>query len=153
LPFAAGRFDLVFCQCVLMWVAETAPAVAEIYRVLAPGGVLVALEPDYGGLIEHPPGAAVRDLWLAALPRAGADPRLGRKLPRLLAAAGFELQVNLLESLTPPSAARFDFLRPLPLTAAERERLAEAETTAARLDAPWSQIAHLPFLLATARRP
>lgn len=153
LPFAAGSFDLVFCQCLLMWVGEVETAVSEIYRVLAPGGVLIALEPDYGGLIEHPPQVAVRDLWLAALPRVGADPRLGRKLPGLLAAAGFALQVNLLESLTPPAPSRLDFLRPLPLTAVERERLAEVEMVVARLDAPWFQVAHLPFVLVTAKIP
>lgn len=149
LPFAAATFDLVFCQCVLMWVADPARAVAEIRRVLQPGGAFVALEPDYGGMIEHPPAIATRDLWLAALKRAGARPYIGRMLPTLLAVQGFNVRVDLLPELHPPACARFDLLRGLPLTRQERTRLQRIEQHDATLSADWSRIAHLPFLLIT----
>ncbi len=61
-----------------------ASAIKEIYRVLQPKGMLVAIEPDYGGMIEYPPEIATGDLWIAALSRAGADPCIGRKLPSIL---------------------------------------------------------------------
>ncbi|MCB8982704.1 MAG: class I SAM-dependent methyltransferase [Ardenticatenaceae bacterium] len=153
LPFQNETFDLVFCQCVLLWVREIQTAVTEIHRILQPGGVLIALEPDYAGLIEQPPQAATRDLWLAALARAGAEPEIGRKLPGILAAQGFDVRVDLLESVERPSPTRFDFLRTLPLTPDEQSALARAEEAAHRLTDAWAQIAHLPFFLITAVRP
>lgn len=152
LPLAGATFDLVFCQCALLWMIPLEMAVAEIWRVLRPGGALVALEPDYGGLIEHPPEIATADLWLAALARAGAEPQAGRRLPGLLAAQGFAVRVGLLDELQPAAAQRFDFLRGLPLTEAEQARLAELETLAAGRPG-WQQVAHLPFFLITAEKP
>lgn len=151
LPLADRAFDLIFCQCALLWMPAPA-TLAEIDRVLAPGGVLVALEPDYGGLIEAPAATAVRAVWQAALARAGADPLLGRQLPGWLAARGFQVQVELLPELAPPEAARFAFLRELPLTAAERNQVAAAAAADAALSG-WARVAHLPFFLVTAFKP
>jgi SAM-dependent methyltransferase len=145
LPLADRAFDLVFCQFALVWLNVPA-AVREIRRVLAPGGVLAAIEPDYGGLIEHPPEIATRDLWLAALSRAGADPSVGRKLPGVLAAAGFQVEVDLLDRLMPPSPMRFDLLRGLPLNDAEKATLRRAEQSDALLgESP--RVVHLPMFL------
>jgi SAM-dependent methyltransferase len=152
LPFPRASFNLVLTQCVLMWIPDLAQAVAEIWRILQPGGVLIALEPDYGGMIERPETTAVHDVWLTALARDGADPFAGRKLPRLLAEQGFDIRVNLLDELQPPAAARFDFLRTLPLTAEEEARVTAAAQQSARLTRPWEQIAHLPFFLITAEK-
>lgn len=44
LPFADGRFDTVVCTYVLCSVPDPAAALAEIARVLAPGGRLLFLE-------------------------------------------------------------------------------------------------------------
>lgn len=147
LPFAKASFDLVFCQCVLLWVEDITAVVAEIHRTLQPGGVLVALEPDYGGLIEYPPEIATRDLWLAALRRAGAEPLIGRILPGLLAQQGFQVQTRLLDELTPPSPTRFEFLRALPLTENETAVLHHLEQLPTL-----PQVVHLPFMLVTAVR-
>lgn len=148
LPFAKASFDLVFCQCVLMWVGGgVEEAIAEIHRTLQPGGVLAALEPDYGGMIEHPPEIATRDLWLAALQRAGAEPHIGRMLPGLLERQGFQVQTRLLDELAPASPTRFEFLRTLPLTEAETTVLHHIE----QLPTP-PQVVHLPFMLVTAVR-
>ena len=156
LPFADNSFDLVFCQCVLLWVGDgletLETAVAEIHRVLEPNGVLIALEPDYAGMIEHPPEIATRDIWLSALARAGAEPRIGRLLPGLLADQGFQVRVDLIDSLVPPSSTRFDFLRTLPLTPDEAKGLERAAATDARLGREWRQIVHLPFFLISAIR-
>ena len=155
LPFAGATFDLVFSQLTLLWIAPLETALDEICRVLAPGGALVALEPDYGGMIEHPSEIASCELWLAALRRAGADPHVGRRLPRLLAARGFDVRVDLFDRLAAPDPARFDLLRGLPLTEAERARLAQIEAWRAAHVADagdWAEIAHLPFFLVTARR-
>jgi SAM-dependent methyltransferase len=146
LPFAHESFDLVFCQCVLLWVGDMVAAVAtEIHRILQPGGILVALEPDYGGMIEYPPEIASRDLWLSALQRVGAEPLIGRRLPGLLAQQGFQIQTRLLDELAPPSPLRFGFLRTLPLTEEETAVLHHIE----QLTIP-PQVVHLPFMLVTA---
>ena len=148
LPFAAATFDLVFCQCVLMWIDGLETAVSEIRRVLTEDGVLIALEPDYGGMIEHPPELATQSLWLDGLRRAGADPFVGRKLPGLLHAHGFEVRVSLFDTLTAPENGRFALLRSLNLTPDEESRLQTIEAKTAI--APWP-IAHLPFFLIEAR--
>lgn len=150
LPFAAASFDLALSQCALLWIRPIEAAVAELARVLQPGGVLLALEPDYGGLIEYPPGIAARALWLAALERADANPYIGRMLPGLLAAHGFRVRVGLFEMLRRPAIERFAFLRGLPLTLEERAALAHIELQVQNLDGPWDQIAHLPFFLISA---
>jgi SAM-dependent methyltransferase len=152
LPFADAAFDLIFTQLTLLWVQPVTCALDEIRRVLRPGGALVALEPDYGGMIEHPPEIAACELWLSALERAGADPLIGRKLPGLLAARGFTVSVGLFESLYAPSTTRFDFLRDLPLTAAEALTLERIEMEAVVRRNSWAQVAHLPFFLVTAIR-
>jgi SAM-dependent methyltransferase len=147
-PFPTQTFDLVFCQCALLWMPARA-AVEAIRRILMPGGALVALEPDYGGLIEAPPGVATRELWIAALQRAGADPFIGRALPGLLEACGFQVRVDLLPELLPPDPARFQLLRGLPLTDEEQARLAHAQA-ADSVARSWARVAHLPFFIITA---
>ena len=149
LPFASGSFDLVYCQFALLWL-DAEPAIDEVHRVLEPGGVLVALEPDYGGLIEHPPEIAARRLWLSALARAGADPTIGRRLPGLLTAAGFDVRVDLLDRLEPASAARFDFLRELPLSGDQQAMLERIE--AADRQCTDGRVVHLPIFLVTASK-
>ncbi|MBN1920891.1 MAG: methyltransferase domain-containing protein [Anaerolineae bacterium] len=153
LPFATASFDLVLSQCTLLWVAPLESAIQEVTRVLQPGGAFLALEPDYDGLMESPPSIETRTLWLEALSRAGANPTVGRRLPGLLAAQGLQMRVALFDSLVPPAVERFGFLRGLPLTSKERERLSQVEQQAQALDKPWAQVAHLPFFLITAVKP
>ncbi len=150
LPFADASFDLVFCQLALLWM-PLEPTLAEVRRVMQPGGMLVAIEPDYGGMIEHPSELATRELWMASLTRAGADPLVGRKLPGLLAGLGFDVRVELMNELTPPVAQRFDLLRGLPLKRKERRQVKTIERNAKRLSEPWQQVVHLPFMLVTAQ--
>ncbi len=149
LPFADGSFDLIFSQLALLWM-PLASTLTEVRRVMRAGGALVAIEPDYGGLIEYPPEIALKDLWMTALARAGADPLIGRKLPSALAEQGFEVKVELFNEMTPPVGARFDLLRGLPLTGYEQKLLDRTEYHAQRLSDPWQQVAHLPFVLITA---
>jgi SAM-dependent methyltransferase len=46
LPFADDSFDFVTCQTVLLHLANPQLALAEMLRVLEPGGLLVCVEPD-----------------------------------------------------------------------------------------------------------
>lgn len=52
LPFAAGMFDLVFSSFALQWASSPANVLAEVARVLAPGGLLALSLPVAGTLRE-----------------------------------------------------------------------------------------------------
>jgi SAM-dependent methyltransferase len=150
LPFADDMFDLIFAQFTLLWI-NAAAAVREAHRALQPGGALVALEPDYGGLIEHPGAIITRPLWRSGLRRAGAEPEIGRRLPGLLRQVGFQVQVDLLDHLASPSPMRFDFLRGLPLSETERESLRTIEQADRQCD-DRTRVVHLPVFLITATK-
>ena len=151
-PIQTASLDLIFCQCSLLWMRPLERCLDEIERILQPGGVLLAIEPDYGGMIEHPVAVATRRLWMAALRRASGDPLVGRKLPGLLEERGLVVRVDLQDRLETPDAARFSFLRGLPLTEAESAELAEIEAYA-HSQRGWSYLAHLPFFLIAAEKP
>jgi SAM-dependent methyltransferase len=152
LPFTDRSFDLVFCQWTMLWLRRPDRVIAEVGRVLLPGGHFLLIEPDFGGLVEYPPAIATRELWLDGLSRAGADPLVGRRLPGLLTAAGFEVRVDLLDRLLAPSPLRLELLGELPLSEDERALLAAAARADAQLE-PAARVAHLPMFLVTARKP
>jgi SAM-dependent methyltransferase len=150
IPLADASFDLVFCQLALMWL--DLPAVLdEIDRVLVPGGAMVALEPDYGGVMEYPPEIATGAIWREALVRAGADPLVGRKLPVLLDRPGWTVHVELLDRLRPPSPVRFELLRGLPLTDEERAEVDRIEAADAACG-DRMRVVHLPMFLVVAEK-
>ncbi len=49
LPWSDGSFDMVTCQTVLMHVTDPEAVVREMVRVLRPGGLFVAVEPNNFG--------------------------------------------------------------------------------------------------------
>jgi ubiquinone/menaquinone biosynthesis C-methylase UbiE len=149
LPLAVGSFDLVFAQCVFLWLTEPARALQEAVRVLRSGGSLAAIEPDYGGLMEWPPDIESRPLWIEALRRAGADPLVGRKLPAWMRAAGLEVEVKFFERLKPARHERWDLLAELPLTDEQQQRLEAIRRCTLRLD---HADVHLPYWLALGRK-
>ncbi len=57
LPFTDGVFDVVFCQMGLQFFPDRARAIAEMHRVLAPGGRVVLT--TWRGLDRHPFPAAL----------------------------------------------------------------------------------------------
>jgi ubiquinone/menaquinone biosynthesis C-methylase UbiE len=94
LQLADARFDLVVCRHMSQAVPDFPQVLAEITRVLKPGGWLHLLSEDYGML--HMPASASFDpdrFWNAnAIPflqGIGCDGRIGRHSPPLLAASGY----------------------------------------------------------------
>ena len=67
LPLADGRFDLVHAERVLQWVERPARALSELWRAVAPGGVLAVTDTDWSTFsVDHPDPAAAARLAAAA---------------------------------------------------------------------------------------
>ena len=66
-PFRAGAFDLVVSSSTLQWLPRLEPALAEMARVLAPGGTL-ALAFFGGATLQE-----LRGAWREALPPGAPD--------------------------------------------------------------------------------
>ena len=152
LPFPPASFDLIFCQNVLMWIPEVDAAIEEMARTLEPGGALVAIEPDYGGMMEYPPEIAVRDLWLAGLTRAGADPEIGRALPATCEAAGLDVWVELQGIPQPAAPEAPRLLLDLPLSDDERSRALRAAEAIEARRGKWDVFLHVPYVLVVATK-
>jgi SAM-dependent methyltransferase len=151
LPFADGSFDLVFSENVLLWVPQLGPALAEVSRVLKAEGALVALEPDYGGMLEWP-DLGLRELWLEALRRAGADPLVGRKLPGALEKLGLQVWFELQGIPQPARGDAARLLLGLPLSEDERARVEEAARAVDSGRGTWEYVLHVPYVLVVATR-
>ncbi len=147
LPFASASFDLVFSHLTFYGWRRWRP------RSPKRRGCCVLVGrwwrwADYGGLIEYPFEVAAQDPWVKGPGARGADPYVGRKLPGLLARAGFEVRVSLFDTLFEPSPA---VLRSF-MTCRYRVRNAELERIEGVIGArgTWSEVAHLPFMLVAA---
>jgi ubiquinone/menaquinone biosynthesis C-methylase UbiE len=90
LPFGDGRFDTVVCTYVLCSVDDQAAALAEIARVLAPGGALLFLEHVRAG--EGTALGRVQDAVAAPHRLAAAGCRPNRRTEDVLAASPLQVQ-------------------------------------------------------------
>jgi len=152
LPFPDSSFDLVFFQNTLLWIADLETAIAESWRALQSGGVLVALEPDYGGMMEYPDWG-IRELWISGLSQAGGDPLVGRKLPGLCEAVGFQVWVELAHIPQPAQAESLRLLDDLPLTDNQRQIAQNIREYIESASQDWAVFLHLPYFLIVATRP
>jgi SAM-dependent methyltransferase len=130
LPVPDGSADLVTCQTVLMHVADPAKAIAEMVRVLRPGGLLLAAEPNNFGeratIWKGMPGLTRAErlslIELEAMCQDGkiavgrGDSSIGERLPGLLHAAG-------LTDLHACQSEKCGILVPPYETVAEREEI------------------------------
>jgi ubiquinone/menaquinone biosynthesis C-methylase UbiE len=92
LPFAGQAFDGVYSRLLLRHLRRPDAALADMHRVLRPGGIAIVLDSDDGALVMDPvppPFAAALAARQETFRRRGADPRIGRRLPALLRRAAF----------------------------------------------------------------
>jgi SAM-dependent methyltransferase len=92
LPFPDGSFDAAFAHTVVMGLREPVRALAELRRVLRPGGIVGLRDPDLGTEFIAPTTPLLEQrhaLLLRVREHNGGDPFVGRRLRGLLLAAGF----------------------------------------------------------------
>jgi arsenite methyltransferase len=92
IPYPDGRFDAAVCTQVYEYVSDIPAALAELHRVLRPGGRAVILDTDYGSLIIHTEDAARMSRVLSAWDKHFVHGHLPRMLTRQLREAGFAVR-------------------------------------------------------------
>jgi len=93
LPVLTDSVDLVYCRFVLEHVPSPGQVLAEMHRVLRPGGTVAVCENDTSLLRLDPPCPAFERAWEAFVryqAHLGGDSFIGRRLFRLLRDAGFQ---------------------------------------------------------------
>ena len=94
LELPAGSFDLVVCRHVLQAIPHADRVLAELTRVLRPGGWMHLLAEDYGMIWFGSGRLDAADFWrevtAGVAASAGSDPFVGRKAFGLLHALGLE---------------------------------------------------------------
>lgn len=89
--FAEGSFDAVHARLLLVNIPDPGAVVAEMLRLVKPGGWVLSDEADCELFMCHPPSPAclrLHDLFNAVFRASGADPFIGRRVPELFRRAG-----------------------------------------------------------------
>lgn len=90
IPLDDGSVDRVFSHALMEHLAHPAQALAEIRRVLRPGGTVGLCSPDWGGFLLSPPCDEAVSAYTRLQQANGGDPFVGHKLGEYLLEAGFE---------------------------------------------------------------
>lgn len=91
LPYDDGAFDVAVSTQVYEYVADMPAAVAELRRVVRPGGRVVVLDTDWDSLVWNVADRARHERIIDAWEEHLADSRLPRRLAGLLRRGGFDV--------------------------------------------------------------
>lgn len=92
LPFEDNFFDVAHCHNVLMHVPDTRAVLAEVKRVLKPGGLIACREMICGASFTHPDFGVLRKAWDMFEDLLAADdghPQMGKDIKGFILEAGF----------------------------------------------------------------
>ncbi len=105
IPLADGTVDHAWLRFNLQHSDDPGAMVAEVRRLLRPGGVVAAQDLDDGGIMMQPEPAGLPAFLerIQALPPHPGSRRVGRRLCHLLIQAGFERPRALVLPLVPPT--------------------------------------------------
>jgi ubiquinone/menaquinone biosynthesis C-methylase UbiE len=92
LPYPDGSFDAAVSTQVYEYVADIPQALAELYRVIRPGGRVVVLDTDYDSLVIYTESQARMERVLSAWNEHFVHAGLPRTLSRQLRDAGFTVR-------------------------------------------------------------
>ena len=102
LPAPDGAFDAAVSTQVYEYVADMPTALAELHRVLKPGGRALILDTDWRSIVWHSSDKARMERVLTAWDDHLADPHLPATLGPLLSRAGFTVRrVEITPMLSP----------------------------------------------------
>jgi ubiquinone/menaquinone biosynthesis C-methylase UbiE len=96
LPFDDHAFDVAVSTQVLEYVAEIDTALAQIHRVLRPGGRAIIVDTDWDSCVWHSGDAARMGRVMAAWDEHLVDPHLPRTLARRLKDQGFRVRAEVI---------------------------------------------------------
>lgn len=102
LPFASNRFDAAAVVQVLEYVPDVDAALAEMHRVLRPGGRALILDTDWASLVWHSPDPHQMSRIISAWLDRFSDPYLPRTIARKARKAGFRLDERHVLTLFTP---------------------------------------------------
>ena len=92
MPFEDGYFDIAHCHNVLMHIPDTASVLAEVRRVLRPGGIIGCREMISASSFTRPDFGVLTKAWEMFSDLVEADdghPQMGKDLKARLTEAGF----------------------------------------------------------------
>jgi arsenite methyltransferase len=92
LPFPDGTFDVTVSTQVYEYVADLKAALAELHRVLRPGGRVLIIDTDWDSIVWNAADQERMQRLLTAWTKRFADPYLPRTLARQLQDAGLQVR-------------------------------------------------------------
>lgn len=110
LSYPDNHFDLVYARLVFMHLNEPLTAIAELRRVLKPGGTLLIEDADRDCMFFEPAPKSFAGFWQKVQEgqrRLGGDPNVGRKLAPYMKTLGFQ---NVITESQPIHGGREDIL-------------------------------------------